>query len=436
VTAANVAPDADAAQGLVDHLFRHQAGKMVAVLVRILGPGNLDVAEDVVQDVLCRALETWKYGRLPPNPEAWLTQVAKNHAIDLVRRRARFSELAPDLARHLASEWTLVPAIEASFDEPAVRDGVLRMAFSCCDPAIGTDSQVAIILKYLCGFSVREIAQAFLTTEDTVEKRLTRGRTALKARRDLFDFERDESEGARLASVLQAIYLLFNEGYHGANDTVVVRQELCQEALRLGLLLTQHAALATPDSKALVALMCLHGARVPARIDDAQSLVTLAEQDRSRWDRVLIAQGLGWLAESSSGEAASAYHLEAAIAGHHAVARSLAETDWPAIRGLYDALYRIKPSVVVALNRAIAVGMAEGPRAGLDALENIPGREQLDGYPFYAAAMADAHLRLGAVEAARGQLEIAVSLARNPTERALLLRKLNHVGGAPWPSMS
>lgn len=413
---------------LVDHLFRHEAGKMVAVLVRILGPGNVALAEDVVQDVLCRALETWKYGHLPPNPGAWLMQAAKHRAIDLLRRRARFTELASDLGRHLESEWTLVPAIEASFDERSVRDGVLDLAFSCCEPSLSVDSQVTIILKYLGGFSVREIARAFLTTEQNIEKRLARGRAALKARQDLYAAARDTMDGPRLASVLRAIYLVFNEGYHGANDAVAVRQELCFEAIRLGLLLAEHKTLGTPEARALVAMMCLHGARLPARVDEEQCLVTLAHQDRKLWDQELLRQGLYWLEASASGEVLSEYHLEAAIAGHHAVAQSLEATDWEEICELYDALYRIKPSAVVALNRAIAVGMAQGPAQGLVALENIPERDRLRDYPFYAAALGDARLRCGERALARDHFATAASQARNPKEFELFQKKLRQLG--------
>jgi len=417
----------EAPRELVDHLFRHQAGRMVAVLVRLLGAQNVELAEDVVQDVLCRALETWKYGRLPPNPEGWLMQAAKHRAIDLIRRRDRFLTLAPEVARHLESEWTLLPAIEASFDEPAVRDGVLRLAFSSCDPSLTADTHVTVILKYLCGFSVREIARAFLTSEETVEKRLTRGRAALKAHPDLFDISRVEPGGERHASVLRAIYLLFNEGYHGGNDAVAVREELCFEALRLGTLLLEHESLATPETLALVAMMCLHGARLPARIDREQCLVTLADQDRSRWDQDLLAAGLRWLSDSAVGAVVTEYHLEAAIAGQHAVARALSDTDWAGILELYDALYRLKPSPIVALNRAIAVGMAHGPAAGLAALQRIPESNRLARYPFYRAALGDAERRLGSLEAARGHFLAALDLARNPDERTLLSRFLAEV---------
>ena len=412
---------------LCDHLFRHQSARMVAVLVRILGPANVELAEDVVQDVLCRALETWKYGRLPESPEAWLMQAAKHRAIDIVRRRGRFDDLSAELARQVESEGALAPDIEASFEEAAIQDGLLRLAFSCCDPSLGVESQVAMILKYLCGFSVREIARAFLTSEDTVEKRLSRARSALKVSRAFDELAPEELARERLPTVLHALYLLFNEGYHGANDEVSVREELCLEALRLASMLAAHAAFATPNTKALVALMCLHGARLPARLDEEKGLVTLAGQDRSRWNHELLGEGLCWLAESASGERAGEYHLEAAIAGQHAVAASVEATDWAMIRELYDALYRIKPSAVVALNRAIAIGLAEGPEAGVAALETLPGRERLESYPFYAAALGDMHLRAGSADVAREHFTKASRLARNAEERRFLERRLSEI---------
>jgi RNA polymerase sigma factor (sigma-70 family) len=412
---------------LCDHLFRHQSAKMVAVLVRVLGHTNVELAEDVVQDVLCRALETWKYGRLPESPEAWLMQAAKNRAIDIVRRRERFSDMSTELARHVESERGLVPEIEASFEEASVQDGLLRLAFSCCDPSVGVESQEALILKYLCGFSVREIARAFLTSEETIEKRLSRARAALKASPGIYEFASEELARERLPTVLHALYLLFNEGYHGANDEVAVREELCLEALRLASMLADHSAFGTPEAKALVALMCLHGARLPARLDEDRELVTFAGQDRSRWNQELLAAGIRWLADSASGDHAGEYHLEAAIAGHHAVASSLENTDWAAIRGLYDALFRIKPSPVVALNRAIALGLAEGPGAGIAALETLPGRERLENYPFYSAALGDMHLRGGSVEMARKYFAKAKELARNAEERRFLERRLAEV---------
>lgn len=404
---------------LVDHLFRHQSGKMLATLVRLLGPGQIQVAEDVVQDVLCRALETWKFGRLPRNPEAWLMQAAKNRAIDLLRHGERVERLEPALRHSLGQR-----ELEASFQSDAVGSGVLQLAFSCCDAALSEDTQVTVILKYLGGFSVKEIAGAFLTSADTIEKRLGRGRAALCAHARLYDFESASDWPVRLASVLRALYLLFNEGYHGANEEEAVRGQLCFEALRLGLLVARDRRLGTPDAKALVALMCLHGARLGARVADDRSLITLAEQDRSRWHRPLLAEGLAWLSDSAQGEAASEYHLEAAIAGHHAVASSVAATDWAEIRTLYDALYQRKPTAVVALNRAIAISMAEGPQAGVAALSAIAERDRLAAYPFYAAALGDCCQRLGELERARAHFTAALSSARNPKERELFEHKL------------
>jgi RNA polymerase sigma-70 factor (ECF subfamily) len=261
-------------------------------------------------------------------------------------------------------------------------------------------------------------------------------RVEVRARRELYDVNAGASDQRRLSAVLRAIYLLFNEGYHGANASVAIREDLCREALRLGLLLTGHSPLSTPEAKALVAMMCLHGARLRARLDSAHGLVALAEQDRSRWDPVLLEQGLYWLGESAAGDVVSEYHLEAAIAGHHAVAGSVESTDWSAIRDLYDALYRLRPSAVVALNRAIAVGMAEGAAAGLLALEQLPEARRLDDYPFYAAALGDAHLKLGQRERARGCFESAARAARNPEERQFFERRLADVGDDSWQSTS
>ncbi|MDX2018964.1 MAG: sigma-70 family RNA polymerase sigma factor [Deltaproteobacteria bacterium] len=405
---------------LVDHLFRHQSGRMVAVLTRIVGPANISLAEDIVQDVLCDALETWKFGRLPENPAAWLMQAARHRAIDLVRRAGRFSALSGELRRHLESQQQLITAIDNLFGESAIDDGVLALAFACCHPDLQPDSQVTIILKYLCGFSVREIAHAFLVSEQTIEKRLTRGRAALKSQIAL-DLDLGHGlETARLGSVLRAIYLLFNEGYHGANESFPIREELCSEALRLGLLLATRPPFDGPETKALVALLFLHGARLPGRVDEEQYLVTLAEQDRSRWDRDLIQRGLFWLGESAAGDSVSEYHIEAAIAAHHVVAPSVEGTDWGEIRTLYAALAQLRPSPVIALNHAIAAGMADGPSAGLAALNSIGGKERLQAYPFFHAALAEFQGRLGDLSAARRSLDRAIAAARNPRERVLL----------------
>ena len=410
---------------LADHLFRREAGRMVASLVRALGVGHLSLAEDAVQDALVRALETWKFGRTPENPTAWLMRSARNRAIDLLRRRAHLDRLAPQLILALESAE---PDADPGAGEHAIADDELRLMFSCCDPKLARPAQVAIILKDLCGFSVREIAQAFLSSEVAVEKQLFRSRHALEERGELFEVRDTAQVQARLPAVRNAIYLLFNEGYHGAHPRYVVREDLCYEAMRLEALLSRHPAAAVPETHALLALFCLLAARLAARVDDDGNLLLLADQDRRRWDRELIEEGLRWLDRSARGETLTAWHVEAAIAARHAAAGTFEATDWRSIRALYDILLRLQPSPVVALNRAIAVGMAEGPEAGLRALADIDDRERLVGYPFFPAAVAEFEHRAGRPERAAELLRAALSLARNRAEEDVLRRKLEAWG--------
>jgi RNA polymerase sigma factor (sigma-70 family) len=395
---------------------------MVSSLVRVLGLRNLALAEDAVEDALLRALETWKFGHVPENPAAWLMRAARNRAVDLLRRQAHRDRLAPELLLAFES----APADTAGdSDGHAIGDDELRLMFSCCDPALGRPAQVAIILKYLCGFSVQEIAQAFLSSEAAVEKQLFRARGALCERGSLFEVRDPAQIRERLPAVQNAIYLLFNEGYHGAHPQHAVREDLCYEAMRLGELLTRLAAAAVPETQALLALFCFLAARLSARVDDDGNLLLLAEQDRGRWDRELIQEGLRRLDLSAEGEVLSAWHLEAAIAGRHAAARTFAETDWSSIRELYDLLLRLRPTPVVALNRAIAVGMAEGPEAGLSALAEIEDRDRLQRYPFLPAAVAEFEWRAGRPGRAAALLTAALRLVRNPAEEAVLARKLD-----------
>lgn len=281
-----------------------------------------------------------------------------------------------------------------------------------------------MILKYLCGFSVREIAQAFLAAEGAVEKQLYRAREALERGGALYDVDDDEQVRRRLPSVQEAVYMLFSEGYHGAHAQEVVREDLCREALRLAELLSRLPAAAGPETQALLSLLCFHAARLGARLSEDGSLLLLAEQDRGRWDRRLVAEGFRRLDLSAEGDQLTAWHLEAAIAAQHAAAAAFERTDWVAILGLYDLLLRLRPSPVVALNRAIAVGMAEGAEAGLRALAAIPERERLARYPFLPAAVAEFELRSGRPARAAEALRAALLLARNPAEEAVLARKL------------
>lgn len=400
-----------------DHLFRREAGRMVSALTRIFGVHNLALAEDVVQDAFCRALEVWKFRGVPENPSAWLMATAKNRALDILRRQRTARNFAPELGRLLESEWTLAPVVEELFAANAIKDDLLRMTFSCCQPRLPEEAQVALILNILCGFSVSEIAGAFISTHTAIEKRITRAKKVLATSKRLFDVAASAEFSARLPAVHRALYLLFNEGYHGASGETSVRVELCREAMRLAAMLLEHPLGTTPVTCALAALMSLHAARLPARVDASGNLSSLYEQDRSRWDQTLMAEGLKLLELSATGSELSEYHVEAAIASVHARALRMEDTNWEAIVSLYDTLMTIRPSPIVALNRAIAVAQKEGPERGLEEIGSIADRDRLATYPFYSAALGELEFRRGRHALARRHFRAALALARNPMER-------------------
>ena len=409
---------------LEDHLFRREAGRMVAVLTRIFGVQHLALAEDVVQDAFCRALEVWKFRGVPSNPSAWLMAAAKNRALDLLRHDRTARTFAPELGRLLQGEATLAPIIEELFAANAIKDDELRMMFSCCHPRLPEPLQVALVLHILCGFSVSEIASAFVSSEAAIEKRLVRAKKVLAGSKRLFEIGGADDFAARLPAVQRALYLLFNEGYHGASGESAVRVELCREAMRLVTLLREHPLASTPATRALSALMCLHAARLPARLDESGNLKAIFDQDRSQWDARLVAEGQRLLDLSATGSELTPYHIEAAIAWVHASARRAEETDWGTIVWLYDTLMTIAPSPVVALNRAMAVAEHEGSERGLEEIRAIAGRERLAAYPFYSAALGELERRSGRHGIARGHFRAALALARNSTERRFLERRL------------
>lgn len=388
---------------------------MTSALTRVFGAHNLPLVEDVVNDALARALEVWKFSGVPENPAAWLTAAAKNRAVDVLRREKTARTLAPELAAALATEWALVPTVEEAFSEEVVKDEQLRMMFACCHARLGAEAQVALVLHLLSGFGAREIAAAFLVSEAAISKRLQRGKETLAAAGALPPVD-EARVREHLDAVLRALYLLFNEGYHGAHRAGSIREELCVEAMHLVSLLASKATTAKPATHALFALMCLTAARLPARRDAAGTLVALEDQERSRWDRALIRRGLAALEASAAGDVITTYHVEAAIAYEHAVASTRAGTAWDRIVTLYDILMQLAPSPIVALNRAIAIGDARGPERGLDELRAIEGAPRLDDYPFYAAAMGEMLLRAGRSEEARLAFEKAAAKARTPDE--------------------
>jgi len=409
---------------LSEHLFRHEAGRMVATLTRIFGAHNLALAEDVVQDAFCRAFEVWKIRGVPENPSAWLIATAKNRAIDVLRRERTARTFEPELSRLIQSEWTLTPAVEELFARNAIHDDLLRMMFSCCHPRLPEEGQVALMLNILCGFSVDEVAGAFVSTHGAIEKRISRAKKVLAGSKKLFDLSGGSEFSSRVPAVQRALYLLFNEGYHGASTESAVRVDLCREAIRLTAVLLEHPLGAMPATYALAALMHLHAARLPARMDASGHLSSLFDQDRSQWDSTLVAEGQRFLDLSATGPELSEYHVEAAIAWVHATAISTGETDWKHIVSLYDLLMKIRPSPVVALNRAIAIGQHEGPTRGLEEIHAIIERDRLVSYPFYFAAVGEFEFRNGRFDVSQEQFRKALALARSPMEREFLGKRI------------
>jgi RNA polymerase sigma factor (sigma-70 family) len=407
------------------HLFRRESGRMVAALTRIFGLHNLELVEDVVQEAFCRAIEVWRFRGVPENPPAWLMATAKNCALDVLRRERTARDFAPELEHHLRSEWTLPQAVEELFGADAIKDDLLRMMFSCCHPRLAEEAQVALVLQILCGFGVDEVASAFVTTHSAMEKRITRAKKVLAGAKKLFDVAAPADLLARLPAVQRALYLLFNEGYHGASSEVAVRAELCREAMRLTAVLLANRVLATPATYALAALMSLDAARLPARIDAAGNLNSLTEQDRSLWDKSLVTEGLAFLELSARGSELSEYHVEAAIASIHATAVETGSTDWRSVVSLYDTLMAVRPSPVIALNRAIAIGQLEGPRRGMDEIRAIRDSDRLAKYPFYEAAQGEFELLRNNHAAASTHFRAAMVLARNAMERRFFKQRVS-----------
>ena len=399
---------------------------MVAILTRLFGIHNLELAEDVVQDTLHQALKDWTLGKMPDNPAAWLMTVAKRKAINTIRREKFFRSFAGDMDTLLKSEWTAAYTMDQVFLESEITDSQLRMIFTCCHPDLPSEAQVALTLKTLCGFSVAEIAAALLTTESNINKRLYRAKE--KIRHENIDFTVPTAIHLRyrLDAVLLVIYLLFNEGYNSTGENAAIRKDLCLEALRLAMLLTQKPVTNEyPPLYALLALLCLHSARLDARIDDNDSLVILEDQDRARWDQELIQQGLQFLARSAVGSAATAYHLEAAIAAEHCMAPDFASTNWQNIFDYYTALEKLKPSSVIRLNLAIVTGKKDGPRAALALLHELETHKALENYYLLYAALGEFYHLSGDKEQAVDYFLRAKILTRSPAVNHLLDLKLS-----------
>jgi RNA polymerase sigma factor (sigma-70 family) len=410
---------------LVDHLFRHEAGRMVSILTRLFGIHNLELVEDIMQDTLHQALSDWSLGAIPDNPQGWLMTVARRKAINMIRREGKLRSFGRDTDALLKSEWTAGYMMDRVFLEDEIKDSQLRMIFTCCHPALPPEGQIALTLKTLCGFSINEIATALLTTEANVNKRLYRAKEKIRHEDIGFTVPSGGALFDRLDAVLLVIYLLFNEGYHSAGDNTAIREDLCLEAMRLAMLLTERPIMkGYAPTWALLALMCFHSARIDARIDRNDCLVLLEEQNRSLWNQELISQGLRFLSQSALGMEVSEYHLEAAIAAEHCLASDFQRTNWDKIHSYYTALERCRPSAVVRLNLAVITGKTDGPRAALSLLHTLETEKSLVTYPLLYASLGEYYYQLGEKQTALNYFNRAKALTKLPAIKEVLDRKI------------
>ncbi|HEY9320241.1 RNA polymerase sigma factor [Achromobacter sp.] len=421
----------------IEAVWRIEAASVIAGVARLVR--DVGLAEELAQDALVAALERWPDTGVPDNPGAWLMTTAKNRARDRLRLDALHTRKHDQIGHELEAlqadvEPDFVDALDAARQDD-IGDDLLRLVFTACHPVLSTEARVALTLRLLGGLSTAEIARAFLASESTIAQRIVRAKRSLTAAKVPFEVPREQDRGPRLASVLEVIYLIFNEGYSATSGDDWMRPALCDEALRLGRIL---AELAPGESEVhgLVALMELQASRLPARTDAQGRPVLLMEQDRGRWDPLLIRRGLAALARSAAqGGALGAYALQAELAACHARARTPQETDWPRIVALYDALAQVRPSPVVALNRAVAVGMAFGPQAGLDLVDALSADATLANYHWLPSVRGDLLAKLGRHAEAYAEFERAAGMTRNARERELLLARARDMQAQPPPSV-
>jgi RNA polymerase sigma-70 factor (ECF subfamily) len=408
----------------LENLFRHESGKLVAVLTKVFGPHQLELAEDVAQDALLKALEHWKFHGVPANPSAWLFTVARNKALDVIREKRYEKSFAAETSALLKSEYSSGAWLTEVLDPANIEDEQLRMMFVCCHPALPTEAQVALTLKTLCGFGITELAHAFLTNEETITKRLYRARETLRAEKIAFMLPPGPEVQTRLDSVLLVIYLIFNEGYHATRHPTLVREDLVEEALRLANLLIQNEGFQQPPVYALLALMCFQAARLPARLSPEGELIVLKDQDRTRWNTALIRQGRIFLERAATGEHLDVYHLEAAIAYEHCRAAEYRTTNWAYIVQLYDWLLKQKNTPLVHLNRLIALGEWKGAASVLPLALEPEMKQALATSALYHATLGGWYQQVDERKQAHAHFHEAISRSTSEAERAYFLRQI------------
>jgi predicted RNA polymerase sigma factor len=407
---------------VVEHLFRQESGKLAASLARAFGLQKIGVVEDIVQDTLLAALNTWSFRGIPENPTAWLHRVGKNKAVDWIRKRNREPhELVEIFPGMRAASDTL--NLELNFLSWEIGDSQLRMMFACCHPGIPIESQIALVLKTLCGFSVREIGSAFFAREEAIEKRLGRARKYFRDHEVALEVPSLNSIHERLGAVLHSLYLLFNEGYKRTDNEGLINRDLCLEALRLVLLLADHPETSSPEVYALISLMTFHAARFETRINNFGEIVLLPDQDRTEWNQELIRNGFYYFHRSEPEKYSSTYHIEAAIQSFHIMAPSFEETNWPAIVGLYKKLYLLNPSPIIRMHMAVSVSRVHGPTEAIALLLEQP----LPDYYLYHAILGDSFEQAEQFEKAAESFKRAANLSMNERERVLLIERLRRV---------
>jgi RNA polymerase sigma-70 factor, ECF subfamily len=403
----------------VDAVYRSESRRVLATLIRLLG--DFDAAEEALHEACAVAVEQWAQHGVPANPRAWLISTGRFKAIDGMRRRARFDALLPTLAKQLESSTSTSEA----WDDERVEDDQLRLIFTCCHPALPPDAQVAMTLREVCGLTTDEIARAFLTKPSTVAQRIVRAKAKIREARIPYEVPSEKELPDRLDAVLRVIYLVFNEGYSASSGGSLTRHDLSGEAIRLGRLLIE--LLPEPEAMGLLALMLLHDSRRAARTSPNGDLILLEDQDRALWNRNQITEGVSLVARALASGQVGPYTIQAAIAAAHAQAPSAPTTDWAQIVALYDLLLQAHPSPVVELNRAVAVAMSDGPLAGLNLINEIFARGDLENYHLAHAARADLCRRLGQTAEARTSYERALRLTQQEPERRFLKKRLSEL---------
>lgn len=409
---------------LVDHVFRHESGKLCAILTKFFGTQHIALVEDVVQDTLIDALKVWEFKGVPDNPVAWLHTVAKNKALNTIKRENTLLKNSSEII----SQQENTTAQELNFNEEEIADDQLRMIFTCCHPSLSQDSQVALTLKTLCGFSIPEIARAFLTTDDTINKRLVRARQKIRDANIPFEVPQGAELNKRLESVLEAIYLLFNEGYSASKGEQLIRYELCLEAIRLVRFITDNPHFTKKSNAyALLALMLLNASRFNAREDDEGNIITMEQQDRALWDKQLIDNGLVCIEKSTENESLSVYHILAAISASHCIAPTYEATDWQKILNLYDSLLYFDSSAVVILNRSIALSKVKSIKAAITTLEGIKTSPQMVKNHLFYSTLGDLYLQDKNKTNAIHYFEKALKHSHLEKEKQLIFKRLQSI---------